>query len=152
MAIISKSVTSIESLTSGLTEPANPVKSLNDDPDEPVPPVEPVDPNQRIFWGELPPAVTYLTSTAKPAFFYNGYLVTSDKEVIAMCNELQGIKDVTAEVDISKVPRPGLRTRTREWASSASTVMTPGELLARAVRVQSTADLGGNSEASNSTV
>jgi hypothetical protein len=112
----------------------------------------PVIPSPRIFYGELPPAISYLTATAKPIFFYQGYHVSEDPEVIEYCKTLRGVADVTDQIDVANVPQPALRTRSRNWASTEKTSMTPGELLSRAVRVASTSDLGGNSAASNSTV
>jgi len=107
---------------------------------------------EHIFYGELPPAVSYLTPRATPVFFYQGYHVTNNPEVVEFCKTLAGVEEVTGRIALADVPQPGLRSRQRTWASAERTTITPGELLARAVRVQSTADLGGNSAASNSSV
>jgi hypothetical protein len=107
---------------------------------------------EHIFYGELPPAVSYMTPRAKAVFFCQGYHVTNDPEVIDFCRALEGVEEVTGRISLADVPQPSARSRQRSWASAERTSITPGELLARAVRVQSTADLGGNSAASNSTV
>jgi hypothetical protein len=104
----------------------------------------------KVFFAELPPAISYLTPTGKPVFFYQGYHVTEDKEVIDFCATLGNVQDVTDQVNLDSVPRPEARSRQRSWASAERTMITPGELLSRAVRVASTADLGGNTAASNS--
>jgi hypothetical protein len=105
----------------------------------------------KVFFAELPPAISYLTPTGKAVFFYQGFHVTDDKEVIDFCATLGNVQDVTATVSLDEVPRPEARSRQRNWASNVErTMITPAELLSRAVRVTSTADLGGNSAASNS--
>lgn len=106
----------------------------------------------RVFYGELPPAVSYLTAAGTPVYFYNGYHVTENSEVVEFCNALPNIKDITDQVNIQDVPRPEQRTRQRNWAGTAErTSITPGELLNRVVRVQSTAQLP-QAAASNSGV
>lgn len=96
----------------------------------------------RVFYGELPIAVSYLTNSGKVVHFYEGYCVTDDSEVAEYCEKLKEVREVTGEVKLEDVPRPPMRSRMRNWAGTAEkTVMTPGELLARAVRVQSTAEL-----------
>lgn len=105
----------------------------------------------RVFYGEFPPAISYLTPSGKPVFFYQGHHVTEDSEVIAFCATIAGVSDVTDQVELARVPRPELRTRQRNWASAERTTITPGELLSRAARVQSTADLP-QAASSNSTV
>ena len=116
------------------------------------PQVEQAAPTHHIFYADLPQAISYMTPTAKPVFFYEGYHMTSDPEIAAFCATIPGVIDVTDRVAPEEVPKPASRTRQRSWASAERTSITPGELLARAVRVASTADLGGNSAASNSSV
>lgn len=90
-------------------------------------------PAQRVFFGELPIAISFMTPTGKPVHFYKGYHVTSDKEVIAFCEELEQVQDVTSKVKVADVPVPEARSRARSWASASRTEITPAELLQRVV-------------------
>lgn len=109
---------------------------------------------ERIFFGELPPAVSYLTKTGQPVFFYQGYHKTTDPEVVEICQAIPGVTEITGQISPEEVPVPPVRSRARNWAAGTDpTVVSPAELLglAAARRVQSTADTP-QAATSNSTV
>ncbi len=91
----------------------------------------------RIFFGEFPVAVSFMTETGKPVHFYAGYHVTDDEEIIAFCTGNRDIVDVTDKVKLEDVPKLPSRQRGRSWAAASErsdpTVFTPQDLLMRAV-------------------
>ena len=48
-------------------------------------------PDYIILYGEMPPAVSYLTEKGKTVFFYKGYHVATDPEVVEYCKTIPGI-------------------------------------------------------------
>lgn len=90
-------------------------------------------PDYIILYGEMPPAVSYLTEKGKTVFFYKGYHVATDPEVVEYCKTIPGIRDVTSEVKLEDVPKPESRTRNRNWESGGRSTVTPQDLLRIAV-------------------
>lgn len=106
-------------------------------------------PQERVFYGELPPSVSFLTEKGKAVFFYQGYHVTTDSEVVEFCQALAGVEEVTGKVKLEEVPMPSARSRARNWAAASKMEISPAELLQRAA-IASSATMGGNTAESNS--
>lgn len=90
-------------------------------------------PEQRVFYGEFPETVSYLTPLGTPVHFYRGFHITTSKEVAEFCNELPGVQEITGSIKIEEVPTPPVRNRQRMWAAAEKTEITPAELLQRVV-------------------
>lgn len=100
---------------------------------------EVIDKDLRIFFGELPGSISMMTPAGTPIYFYAGFHVTKDPEVIDFLSREKNIQEVTSKVKLSEVPAAPVRTRSRNWAAAASkfggdpSVFSPIDLLQRAV-------------------
>lgn len=99
---------------------------------------EVVDKELRIFFGELPGSISMMTPQGTPIYFYAGFHVTKDPEVIDFLSREKNIKEITGKIKLSDVPTPPVRTRSRNWAAASKfggdpTVFSPIDLLQRAV-------------------
>ena len=100
---------------------------------------EVIDKDLRIFFGELPGSISMMTPAGTPIYFYAGFHVTKDTEVIDFLSREKNIQEVTSKVKLSEVPAAPVRTRSRNWAAAASkfggdpSVFSPIDLLQRAV-------------------
>lgn len=100
---------------------------------------EVIDKDLRIFFGELPGSISMMTTAGTPIYFYAGFHVTKDPEVIDFLSREKNIQEVTSKVKLSEVPSAPVRTRSRNWAAAASkfggdpSVFSPIDLLQRAV-------------------
>ena len=73
----------------------------------------------RIFFGELPGSISMMTPQGTPVYFYAGFHVTKDPEVIDFLSREKHIKDITGTVKLSDIPTPPVRTRSRNWAAAS---------------------------------
>lgn len=99
---------------------------------------EVVDKDLRVFYGELPQSVSMMTPQGTPVYFYAGFHVTKDPEVIDFLSREKNIKDVTGKIKLSDIPKAPVRTRSRNWHAASKfggdpSVFSPAELLQRAV-------------------
>lgn len=97
----------------------------------------------RIFHGEFGTFQQYLTATGKVVQFYKGYCKTTDEEIIAYCRTLKNVQDLTGKANPEDIPVMPKRERNRNWASAQGAqphMITPAELLGRAVRVANTSN------------
>lgn len=99
---------------------------------------EVIDKDLRIFFGELPGSISMMTPAGTPIYFYAGFHVTKDPEVIDFLTREKNIKEITGKIKLSDVPTPPVRTRSRNWAAASKfgsdpTVFSPIDLLQRAV-------------------
>ena len=98
---------------------------------------------RRVFKGNFPQSVSLMTAEGIPVYFYGGYHVTEDRDVIEFLTTEKTVEEVTGKVDIEKVPTPPARNRNRNWASANRssidpTQFSPADLLQRAVANSST--------------
>lgn len=103
-----------------------------------------------IFFGELPPSISLMTPTGLPVYFYMGYHVTADQEIIDFLKTQKNIANVTGKVKLADVPTPPARKQGNTWhANSEPTSISPTELLQRAVAAN-TSTVAANTAQSNS--
>ena len=104
----------------------------------------------KVFFAEVPPATTFMTTKGTPVHFYQGFHATFNKEVMEyLSSEPELFRDVTADIKLEDVPKQPNRVVSRGWhAAENPTEMTPAELLSRVVRTNS-ATLGANVQQSS---
>lgn len=89
---------------------------------------------ETVLKGDFSGYVSFLTPLGKPYFFFEGYLATSDQEVVDAALKIPGV----ARTNETRFPRPPDRSRGRKQQASWSafenpTVISPQELMQRAV-------------------
>lgn len=106
-----------------------------------------------IFYGQLPPSVSLMTPKGEPVYFYQGYHVTDNPDIIEFLKGEKNITNVTGKVKLDDVPVPPVRVQGNSWHSNAAqqspTTITPAELLQRAA-IKSSATVAPVSAPSNS--
>ncbi len=93
--------------------------------------------NFRIFFGDFPQSLSFMTEKGAPIYFYQGFHVTDDEEIAEYCAKLKNVKEVTDKVKLEDIPKAPIRSRSSNWASAAKTEITPMELLQRIAVVSS---------------
>ena len=125
-----------QAVSANKIQQVNPAEQPAPDPEVQA---EQVDKDLRIFFGELPGSISMMTPAGTPIYFYAGFHVTKDPEVIDFLSREKNIQEVTNKVKLSEVPAAPVRTRSRNWAAAASkfggdpSVFSPIDLLQRAV-------------------